>query len=1005
MLYILCTLVILFIPLQLHALPQYSFYTYDEAHVPDLGEFHGIMQDSRGMIWIWGSRGAAFYDGGRFRHLTQADGLPADYCYKVRENPDGTIYFATYGGVATFDVLADKLEIISLSVARGPARDVYFYKDVMFVAFDAGVYFIKENYWYPVYALIRGVTEQGSMINAICPGPAPNKVWLASEYAGVVELDLDKTLEMYTLSDPAMQKELELLGNQQFQEKYPGVLMENGDHFLFFDAKDIAVLLENRKMQSLQRVVVPKPEGWDRWPVYNVFETNDGNWYTFALGGLYIIEEGEAKFHDPSDGTDLKIISGAGLTPDGNMYVLSDKGVCVVHPDSVQHFSPETGLPGNTVQTFMQDRDGGFWFGQSAGEVSRLVTQAVHLFPGNEYALLNDVVRAAPRPDGGLLLGGPNGFSVYKDRDLTTALALSEGIRGFDFDKNGNLLIATDFSITLADFSQRAGKTLMHFSKPTEGSIFCKRDVVGNVWITIAGQLFCWNGKKLTDFKDYLLDVVYPVLLYTASDTTIYISNWNDIVRMRGEEKTIYHKIGIMREEASRFDFSEAFWAEENRRRVFPREQFSDNLAAFCAEEGPDGAIWFGTFNAGIIRVDGDSVNNWDSRHGLPGNRFMSVYKDYDGDLYFLGVDGVVQVDESGPHPLDLDLPERIQLDNMIKDREGRFYFATTMGLLVIDGDRQFILDRGFGLEESWVNFLTQTEDGEIVAVQPNGLYTFYPEDLFSSLQGDKNKPFVTSLIADGVHYPIGESIRLPVGVRDFTTQFTLPTYLNESRHLFSWRMEGLENEFTPWQSTRQAAFERVPPGRYVFHLKSMDGLGRKSEIAIPVEVIIPPSFYETLAFRIIMIMLVLAALAGLYSWRMHQEKVTQLRLEAMVKQRTTELEEALYRLEESKKWEIETERLRAVQKMAASVAHEFNNPLTVVQGVFQINEKKLRETTDQNTQQMLDMVPRHLQRMKDLVRKLTSITHLKEMGYTEDVSIIDIHASADPGKGNPENN
>ncbi len=982
---------------------NYAFYTYDEADVPDLGEFHGIMQDSRGIIWMWGSRGAAFYDGSRFRHLTEADGLPAEYCYKIREHPDGRMFIGTYRGLAIYDVAKDSLFVHPLTQPIGPARDMYFYHDAIFVGFDAGVYFLQGNCWHLIPIFIPRMEASGSMVNAITAGPTPSTVWLATENSGVVELDLEKTLAAFTLEDPDLQEEMLALGKEEFQKKHPGVLMEHGDHFFLSYSSVIQNFIQDRLLHSLQRQVAGRPADWERWPVYDVFQTRDGQRYAHALGGLFQVNDGDAEYYVPDEIERVKTIHGAGVTDAGDLYLLTDQGVFLCEADTIRQFSAASGLPGNTAQCFLQDRDGGYWFGQSAGELSRLATQAVRLFSGRDHILLNDLVRAIPRPEGGLMLGGPNGFSVYQKGRLKAALELSEGIRDYSYDRRGNLLIATDFSITLADFRAERGQTLKHFTKPTEGNIFAVQDAEGMVWVTIAGKLFRWDGYTLKEMKDLQIYSVYPTSLYAAPDTSLYIGTWVAIIKIHGNRKCIYHQIGIFKGDVSeQFDYSKPE-GRQYRTKAYPPGTFNDNLASMCGDVGPDGANWFGTFNAGIVRIDGDSVRIWDSGDGMPGNQFTSLYKDLKGNLHFLGGNGVVLVDADGVRPLELNLPKRVQLNDLAIDDDGRYYFATTMGLLVIDGERQFVLDRGFGLDESWINSLAQTGDGEILAIQPNGVYSFYPEDLFATLPGEFNRPMIRSVHADGRLYPVTESIRLETGVRDFSVAFALPTYLNESRHQFSWKMEGLDAEFSTWKDSRQASFERVPPGRYTFHLRVVDGLGKQSNLAAPISIVVPPHFYETTVFRILAAMLVLAGIAAVYSWRMYQAKLTNLRLEAMVKQRTAELEQAMTKLEESKKWEIESERLRAVQKIAASVAHEFNNPLTVVQGVFDIKGKQLQNSSDDATGKMLEMVPRHLERMKDLVRKLTSITRLQEMEYTEDISIFDIHASSEAKRENGE--
>lgn len=76
--------------------PRYAFHSYKETSLPDVGELSGMMQDSDGRIWWWGSKGAAFYDGINFSSFKTDRGLVHEYCYKVLERPEGEFYFLTF---------------------------------------------------------------------------------------------------------------------------------------------------------------------------------------------------------------------------------------------------------------------------------------------------------------------------------------------------------------------------------------------------------------------------------------------------------------------------------------------------------------------------------------------------------------------------------------------------------------------------------------------------------------------------------------------------------------------------------------------------------------------------------------------------------------------------------------------------------------------------------------------------------------------------------------------
>lgn len=96
-----------------------------------------------------------------------------------------------------------------------------------------------------------------------------------------------------------------------------------------------------------------------------------------------------------------------------------------------------------------------------------------------------------------------------------------------------------------------------------------------------------------------------------------------------------------------------------------------------------------------------------------------------------------------------------------------------------------------------------------------------------------------------------------------------------------------------------------------------------------------------------------------------------------------------------AEKAEIETEKLRTAQKLAISVAHEFNNPLMIVSGVHQLARAMLSDKIDGKLGEQLDRVPRSIDRMKELVETLMNLTELKESEYIKGTNFFDLSGSS----------
>ncbi len=114
-----------------------------------------------------------------------------------------------------------------------------------------------------------------------------------------------------------------------------------------------------------------------------------------------------------------------------------------------------------------------------------------------------------------------------------------------------------------------------------------------------------------------------------------------------------------------------------------------------------------------------------------------------------------------------------------------------------------------------------------------------------------------------------------------------------------------------------------------------------------------------------------------------HQLRVLNSELEQRVEQRTRELQE-------SQKKYLHAEKLSAIGKLSASIAHEFNNPL---QGILAVlNGLKKRAILDEEDSELLDGAIEEGGRMKDLILSLQEFNR----PTADRKNLLDIHKALD---------
>ncbi|PQJ34848.1 hypothetical protein BSZ35_09750 [Salinibacter sp. 10B] len=134
----------------------------------------------------------------------------------------------------------------------------------------------------------------------------------------------------------------------------------------------------------------------------------------------------------------------------------------------------------------------------------------------------------------------------------------------------------------------------------------------------------------------------------------------------------------------------------------------------------------------------------------------------------------------------------------------------------------------------------------------------------------------------------------------------------------------------TTWKTTprRFVRYTNLEPGTYRFEVRARLENYPPGPVAT-YTFTIPPHFYETWWFQLLLVLGVIGSGLGIYRWRTARLRKRQEELETAVEDRTQEL------VEEKKKTERQAERLAelddAKNRFFAHVSHEFRTPLSLI--------------------------------------------------------------------------
>lgn len=384
--------------------------------------------------------------------------------------------------------------------------------------------------------------------------------------------------------------------------------------------------------------------------------------------------------------------------------------------------------------------------------------------------------------------------------------------------------------------------------------------------------------------------------------------------------------------------------------------------------------LWLATEGNGLLKYAAGQVQKIDIENNLPNKAVTTVLDDSQGNIWFgTQGNGFFKI-----HAEDIDNPalkvtgfEEYDLasSNIIglnEDPEGNIWVTTQLDISkIISLENDVIRIESYGYEEGLPQF----------QIYPNTISKGFKQDLWigttKSLININTKDKVYSSIAPDIYINKVKLFFEEVNWNQFAETVErwtgLPQNLSlnyKKNHLafdfvgvsfnipekmqYQWRLQGLEEEWTPLSKRSEAIYPNLADGEYTFLVKACNGGNICSEVASFRFEIAPPP-HKT-PYAAVLVILVIGASIYLFIKRQIKNlKVSQTALELRVKERTREIE--------SKKAEIEyqsqelarafkeiDDRNQALTNINAEVSRSIDFA-SKIQKAFFISEDDLKKT------------------------------------------------------------
>ena len=661
--------------------------------------------------------------------------------------------------------------------------------------------------------------------------------------------------------------------------------------------------------------------------VESIFEDNKGQlWVGTNDGGLNLLDREKKTFScylDNSSSTNeqfLNRIKSIIQDESGILWLATDGGGLVSFDPEKKKFlqrmtnnSENNSISDNRISAICYDNNGLLWVGTKSNGINCINKRSGSFFNyrSNEYdsqSLSQDGINYIYKDrEGNIWVGTEGGgVSVYfpnaarfkhYHKDITNEKSFqSNTIFAILQDQNGLLWTGTMYGgITTIDRLKNnyfnfgiEGKTPLSTARSNSVlSLFEDRD--GLIWVgTWGGGLNTYN--KTTGAVKRILETDAITCISQGNGDLVWIGLYGG--------RTAKGVIGYSKSAQSMMKYT-------------TEDGLSSN-DIYCIDEDSKRRVWIGTSGGGLNMLDYKTgkvkiYKHDKDKNSLSDNTVNCVFDDRKGNLWIGTSNGLnkfnVQSQTFTQYYEKDGLPNG-NIWGILGDKRGNLWLSTNKGLSRFNPGienhegsafKNFSTHDGLqGDEFAQGSYYLNKTTGEMFFGGLNGFNSFYPDNISDS----KHIPpvFITSFKKFGKEAELDTNISdkkyIELSYKDnfISFEFVALDYVFPEKNKYSYKMEGLDDNWSPPTTRRYISYPNLQGGDYIFRVKASNSDGVWNEEGIMLHIKVIPPWWKTNLFYALCVFFSIAFVFGFIRYRTVKIEKEKKILEQKVEERTTEL-------------------------------------------------------------------------------------------------------------------
>jgi len=619
-----------------------------------------------------------------------------------------------------------------------------------------------------------------------------------------------------------------------------------------------------KRIENMQSQDTDKSWGFDGSPVQGIVVDKAGTtWFGTRSAKLFYVKRGERQFHLVKGATGGKLAIGS----DGTVWIADAKGLAALTTRNGEPDHYQTVTTTSPMGTLMVDSAGSLIILSEPGLV-HVPNPARLLQPGGDALLKADMITQAQGFGGDAILGmiedrqgniwvaTPQGLDRFRDQAFTPVRFPGER------DTMG-LAVGPDASVWAMSYA----RPLFRVSR--NGDVQTFKQIGGwlsCVYVDPNGALWVASGNKLWYSKDQanFVDAGYPADLLASGVSSMAMDSAGKLF------------VPTM---PTSMAGSPGHWQP-----FYSQEVKGAGIRARSMTADAQGRVWIG-WGEHLTAIDDGKVVpqleaaksqhlvsidilKWSGpRLWMGGNRGLAVFDGKKtvtllarGDHPFAGVGGIVEARNGDLWVNGLDQAWHVKAAD--------WQAAIAGNTSSVDVEHFDALDGLDGLADTSSPRPTAVEatDGRIWMANDSGVYWIDP----TRPRAAEGRPplRVTGITADGVATGASEVVRLPPGVHNVEIAYTAFEFAMPERLRFRYRLDRGGDDWTNAGDRRVGYFTDLSPGSHKFVVETSDTRGEWVGNTAVLSFEVLPAWYQTIAFRLACVVLVILMLVAAYRLR-----------------------------------------------------------------------------------------------------------------------------------------